>query len=153
MLKDYLYNHLLDEKDIILSLLDIDNNICHTNLKYEDLIEMFSKLEILKNINTSNNFICNGEIFVVLEILINYAPLIINLYIDRRFVAINSWLVKRCLNYYNDLGYQLDINLDTSDNFLKYINLPNNIVLGDQTFIKSMKQELKNFTLDNIEIK
>lgn len=144
MLKDYLYEELLLEKEIVLNLIQIDNQVCHTKLTYEDILEMFKKDVNLEKIDTYKHFICDGDVYTVLELLINYAPYILNIYIDHMYLAINSWLIHKTCNYYNSLGINLNINLDDSINPLKYQQFDNVVISGDEGFIEGIKGDFKN---------
>ena len=113
---------------------------------------MFKKDLSLEEIKTYNHFITDGNIYIVYLILLNYAPYIINLYIDKRYLAINSWLVWKCKNYYQDLGINYEINLDTSINMLSYQQFSNIVIVGDNGFITGIKKDFPKGIFKIMEI-
>ena len=121
-LEKYLLVKLMEERSIVQELLYIDNKVGKTEVSYSNLLKMLTSKEKLE-IPTEHgiNFITDGEIDTVFQSLLAAAPYIGKLHIDRRFVAMNKWLVGKTKEYYqnNGLEIQLDLDIDkTGSNFV-----------------------------------
>ncbi len=122
-IKNYILNLIIEEREIIEELLNIDNRICKTNLTYSEFIKKIQKQNIrIENINTPCNFFTDGEPDTTFYILVNYALYVKSLNINRTFVGINKWLVERAKDWFFERGLEIDLNLDLDDNYLNYIN-------------------------------
>ena len=140
-IKDYLLDCLINEKELIEELLYIDNNIQHTALTYDCLIES------LKNVNecsVNNDFdyiaITDGEITTVFKVLISVLRLKI-VFVDRRFLALNKYLVSR-VNFFSG---DENIELDVSNNYRKFIGCDTSVVIsGIDGFTNEVVEQFDN---------
>lgn len=122
-LEKYLVIMLVEEKSIIEELLQIDNGIGKTNLTYNQLLEMMTSGKYDKlSVNDKCNFITDGEVDTVFNVLITSAPFVKKLHINRNFVAINKWLVEKTKQYYLDKQLELDLMLDIQKDYSDYTN-------------------------------
>lgn len=125
-IKDYLLDCLINEKEIIEELLYIDNNIQHTALTYDYLIESLKNVNEC-NINNDFNYIAitDGEVEAVFKVLISVLKLKV-VFVDKRFLALNKYLVSR-VNLFLDND---DIELDLTDDYRKYIGCNTSVVIS-----------------------
>lgn len=125
-IKDYLLDCLINEKEIIEELLYIDNNIQHTALTYDYLIKSLKNVNEC-NINNDFNYIAitDGEVEAVFKVLISVLKLKV-VFVDKRFLALNKYLVSR-VNLFLDND---DIELDLTDDYRKYIGCNTSVVIS-----------------------
>ncbi len=142
MLKEYLYNKVVEEKEVIETLLAIDNQKCFSNLTYQDILILFSSFSSLRPISGEYNFITSGEIKDTLNIILNYSVNILNLHINRCYVAINMYLVMRCNDYFKEVGIDREIHIDIEPYLTNYVGLNNLIIVGDKIFTEEVKELL-----------
>lgn len=112
-LKEYLIECIIEDKDIITSLLYIDNQIQYTNLSYDELLDKIRNTEICLDIDTSLFYsaITDGEIESVIKVLISI-PKLKSIYVNRTSVGINKYLIDRTNRYYKDQNIELNIDND-----------------------------------------
>lgn len=140
-LRDYLINCIIEEKDIINELLYIDNKIQYTHLNYEELVD---KLNNVSKINLDNdlNFVAltDGEVETVFKVLISVSKLDI-IYVDKKSLGINKYLVSRANMFYENNNIQLDI----TDDYRKYLSSEYSIIIsGFDTFVEELSKEFRN---------
>lgn len=139
-LQSYLIECVLNDKDLVDVLLEIDNKIQYTDLSYENVLDILKNINVYDNLNDTCIAITDGEVDTVIRVLLQTSNLT-NLFINRSFLGINKYFVK-CVNDY----YEKDkIQLDTSTDYRKYIDSSNKIVLaGFDTFVEELSKEFEN---------
>ncbi len=122
-LEKYLLVRLMEERDIVQELLYIDNSVGKTEISYSNLLQIItSKKNLNIPLEHGINFITDGEIDTVFYSLLSAAPFIHKLHIDRRFVAVNKWLVGKTKEYYQNNGLEIQLDLDIDKDYQKYID-------------------------------
>lgn len=133
-------NELLNsEEEILRELIRIDNNVCNTNYRIEDLLKK-ENLDIKIIGNTL--FITEGEPNITIAIL---DELLVNpnntyyLFINQRFLALNKWLIARFIELTN-----IRIELISDINYNKYINRNDIYIapIGEEALIEQVKEDL-----------
>lgn len=151
-LKIYLDNKLVEDENTLRELIKIDNYVCHHHIDYNKLIQECN-LKKLEQFNGIYNFITDGEINTVYNMLINYSLNIKNVHIMRNNVGINSWFVQRINDYYQNNGINSNINLDISKTYENYENDETPlIIMGNIDFIEGIKDLFENKSIYTIEI-
>lgn len=137
-MRDYLINCIIEEKDIITELLYIDNRIQYT---FDNYVELIGKINDVLDESLDDNLynaVTDGEFESVLRVLIN-VPNLDTLYVDKRYLGINKYLVSRANKYYGEEK----IKLDTTNEFGKYNNSKYPVVLcGFDSFVEEMSKSL-----------
>lgn len=145
-LEKYLLVKLMEERSIVQELLYIDNKVGKTEVSYSNLLKMLTSKEKLE-IPTEHgiNFITDGEIDTVFQSLLAAAPYIGKLHIDRRFVAMNKWLVGKTKEYYQNNGLEIQLDLDINKDYKKYENSDNLFILyGYPEFVNGCMDMFSN---------
>lgn len=123
------------EKETILKLIQLDNKINHSNIKYDDLYELLLNSEKLPfNVDENILFITEGEPAYTIAILKS----IINsnnkytMFVNQKYLGINKWLIAR---YNESVGFS-QIYLDCGNNYNKYFKTKVKVIpLGEKVFI------------------
>ena len=138
-LKEHLINCFLEEREIIEELLYIDNNIQHTSLTYEQLLNEINDIEVNDKQIISNQCVAitDGEFKTVFKILM-VLPYLNTLWVDRTSLGINKYLVSRANEFYQEER----INIDITKDYFKYKDSKYPIIIsGFDTFVEEMSQE------------
>ena len=117
-----LLNKMIEEKEIIEELINIDNEVMNTNYVFNDYLSLFNNYLNTDNklINVDRNivFITEGDVLITLDILsriITSNKVVI--FINQGFVGMNKWLI----NKYCEITGNNNIMIDTDINYNKYI--------------------------------
>lgn len=139
-LNKYLLELLIKERSVVEELLVIDNKIQFTNLTFEQLLNSIKNVtnEFVDIPMRKYDFITDGDVKTVLNCLINYAPFINNLNINKRYVGINKWLVNHINYYYQNHNININISLDINDNYEKYNDSKTIIIIGFKEFVEGI---------------
>lgn len=74
---EYLFEKLIEEKNLVEELINIDNKIQYTNLTYSEFIKKVKQIKVPKiGIRGLNNFITDGEPDTIFAIMMNMAPMV-----------------------------------------------------------------------------
>lgn len=131
---NYLLNLVIDEADIVKELLIIDNNICHINLTYNNLINIIKTTKCREiKLDTNCDIITDGNINSVLYALINYRNSIKKINIDNYCYSINKWLVTRVNEYLH-----CNIVLDKDSIYDEYNDKI--IIIGEENFTNGVEK-------------
>lgn len=129
---NYLLNLMIDEKEIVEELLNIDNKICLLNVTYSDLINIIRSTKLdNKQLREEYDVITDGDIHSVIYALINYCNSIKKINIDNFYYGINKWLVTRVNEYLNS-----NIIIDKKPDYNKYVN--KKIIVGEEEFVNGV---------------
>lgn len=152
-LENYLLQSLMDEKEIVEELLRVDNNVQKTNYTYEEVLRNLKKLVSPRiSLEIPCNFVTDGEPDTVYNILVRLTPYVQNLHINRKFVAINKWLVERTKEYYKEQGIQIPLSLDVERGYDKYIEDDRAVIIyGFSEFTEGIKDIFYNKNMAIIE--
>lgn len=127
-----------NEKETILKLLEFDNNINHSNIKYNDILKLLlneDKLPI--KLEEDVLFISEGEpvyTIVILNSMLNSEHKCV-LFVNQKYLGINKWLVAR----YNEFVGFSQIYLDCNNNYNKYFTTNLKVIpLGEKIFIEEV---------------
>lgn len=136
------------EKETVLKLIQLDNKINHSNIKYNDLYELLVNTKKLP-IKAEENilFITEGEPIYTIAILktILKSKMKYILFINQKYLGINKWLIAR---YNESVGF-LQIYLDCGDNYNKYLKAKVKVIpLGDKVFIEEIYNDFYNKSKD-----
>ena len=141
-LQTYLIERISEDKSLIEELLFVDNKVQYTNLTYENVLELLKKdneYDILDD-DLNSIAITDGELNTVIKMIIS-VPNLSTIYVNRTFLGINKYLIK-CVNEL--YGYE-KIKLDETEDYQKYFNSANRIVLsGFDTFVEELAKEFNN---------
>ncbi len=153
-LNQYLIDLLMKERAIVEELLMIDNKIQFTNLTYDKLLNDIRGMTIhIKDIPIRKyDFITDGELQTILQCLINYAPLINHLNINKRYVGVNTWLVKHINDYYREQSLNINISLDISDSYSLYDDSKAIVICGFKEFIEGTSLLFDNKNIIEVEM-
>lgn len=123
------------EKETILKLIQLDNKINHSNIKYDDLYELLLNSEKLPfNIDENILFITEGDPFYTIAILksILNSKKKYTLFVNQKYLGINKWLIAR---FNESVGFS-QIYLDCGNNYNKYFKTKVKVIaLGEKVFI------------------
>ena len=145
-----IYNRLLEyiklEKEAVDTLIRADN-VLGLNVFSEDIINFleFSSVEKFSGIIVGNILITEGDIISVLciiNLIANYNNEFI-LYINGDNEGINTYLVNRANMIYKELGLNVQLKIDYSENYNRYINELVNII-GSREFILECTNDFPN---------
>lgn len=130
-MKEYLLNKLEEEKEIVESILDIDNRVQGTNIGYNQVYNLIlNTKEITNNVDKKYILITDGELSTIIYMLINYTNNIMCININHMTLGFNMWLVKK-LNEYG-----IDILLDKDNNYDIYDKYNNIMIAGFEEFVE-----------------
>lgn len=125
---------LENEKETILKLIELDNKINHSNIKYNDLLELLLNDKVLFKIEEDSLFITEGEpefTIAILKSIFNSENKYV-LFVNQKYLGINKWLIAR----YNELVCFSQIYLDCGNNYNKYFKTKLKVIpLGEKVFI------------------
>lgn len=126
------------EEEILEELIKIDNNVCGTNYKVEDLLKK-ENLDI--KILGDTLFITEGEpsiTIAILDELIAHPNNTYYLFINGRFLAINKWLIARFIELTN-----IRIELISDINYNNFIKRDDIYVvpIGGFALIEQVKED------------
>ena len=143
----YLLISINDERKVVEELLAIDNDIQTTSLKIED-IENFIKDNISKHkffsLTLTNDVVIltEGNPLLIIQILNDFSGRATNLFISREYVAINKWLVKKCLEYLSGLGVIIDITVDIEASYNHYLDYDEEImIVGTDSYLEGTQND------------
>lgn len=151
-LKDYLWNSLVEEQSTVEELLRVDNKVCHMNLSYFQLLGNIEySFPIAEQVYGDFDIITDGDPDTVFQALVTFGGHIHHIHVNRNFLGVNTWLVEKTKKYYQEQGTSVDITLDESHVFEKYVNEKSRIILyGFKEFVESTKEILQNHQLIEI---
>ena len=141
----YLLEKLNEEKDLVEEYIFIDNKLMSSSTNIEALLNL-----IKSNINEKklisdlileekHHILTEGSPELVLKILNDFPYQVNKLFVNHEFVAINRWLVKKCMDFYKS-----EIELDISYNYYEYLQLNEPIlIIGEKEFTMA-KLDFKN---------
>lgn len=153
-LNKFLIELLIQERSIVEELLAIDNKIQFTNLTFEQLLNSIKDVtnEVEDIPMRKYDFITDGEIKTVLNCLINYAPFINHLNINKRYVGINKWLINHINDYYENNNINIHIILDIDNNYRKFNDSKVIVVCGFKEFVEGTSLLFENKKILKIEM-
>ncbi len=142
---------IVNNKNEVENLLDLDNKYCKKKIEINKLIEIiesYKKIE-LENINNKITVICNGNPYIVLNILMItiVKNMKIKINIDDIMLGINKFMVEvinRILKE-NKLGVEIELIQNIDGENLIFIDRINDFNLGN-------KQKAKFIPYESIDI-
>ncbi len=145
-LVDYILNSYYEDREILEELIKIDNSIHFTNYSYKSI------LEIIRNVKPSRyvfdgkyDVISDGELEKVISVVCNYPFQIDNLYVDSCYLGFYAWLTKIVNMFLEENGFDDRIKLDHEDDFKKYINGNNKVlIVAEEDFLDDLKKIYKD---------
>ena len=138
-MKEYLLNKLEEEKEIVESILDIDNRVQGTNIGYNQVYNLIlNTKEITNNVDKKYILITDGELSTIIYMLINYTNNIMCININHMTLGFNMWLIKK-LNEYG-----IDIPLDKDNNYDIYDKYNNILIAGFEEFVEGTADMFDN---------
>lgn len=126
------------EKDTISKLIQLDNKINHSNIKYNDLYDLLLNTKKLSiSVEEDILFLTEGDpayTIAILKSIFNntnkYA-----LFVNQKYLGINKWLIAR---YNESVGF-LQIYLDCDENYNKYFKSKLKVIpLGEKVFVEEI---------------
>jgi len=142
-----LLNKIIEENESFNMLIDADN-VLGLNVTVEDIInylEFASDDNSLNGPILGNIIITEGDILSILKILNdlknNTGEYII--YINNDNIGTVTYLVSRANKIYKDLGLELVIKIDYSDNYNEYLESLVTVI-GSEAFIKESELDFSN---------
>lgn len=142
-----LLNKIIEENESFSMLIDADN-VLGLNVTVEDIInylEFASDDNSLNGPILGNIIITEGDILSILKILNdlknNTGEYII--YINNDNIGTVTYLVSRANKIYKDLGLELAIKIDYSDNYNEYLESLVTVI-GSEAFIKESELDFNN---------
>lgn len=138
MIRDYLYDFLIKDEEVINQILTLDNEICFTNITFDYLLTLLNSNIEIKNI-TKGSFITDGSLNVVIPLLINYSIYIDNLFINDYLMGITSYFIQKMKDYYALSNEVININLITNQ---EYQGLSNVYIIGNREFINDIEEKV-----------
>ncbi len=146
-----IYKRLLEiiksEEEDFKTLVDADN-ILGLNVTPEDIINYLKFSQDEKVLNDSiigNILITEGDILTVLKIIhdiVNYSGKYI-IYINDDNIGTNTYLVKLANKIYQELNLNVELEIDYSKNYNKYLNELVTII-GSDNFVKTATNDFPN---------
>ena len=145
------YKRLLEiiksEEEDFKTLVDADN-ILGLNVTPEDIINYLKFSQDEKVLNDSiigNILITEGDILTVLKIIhdiVNYSGKYI-IHINDDNIGTNTYLVKLANKIYQELNLNVELEIDYSKNYNKYLNELVTII-GSDNFVKTVAMDFPN---------
>ena len=145
------YKRLLEiiksEEEDFKTLVDADN-ILGLNVTPEDIINYLEFTQDEKVLNDSiigNILITEGDILTVLKIIhdiVNYSGKYI-IHINDDNIGTNTYLVKLANKIYQELNLNVELEIDYSKNYNKYLNELVTII-GSDNFVKTVAMDFPN---------
>ena len=139
-----IYKRLLEiiksEEEDFKTLVDADN-ILGLNVTHEDIInylEFTQDENVLNDSIIGNILITEGDILTVLKIIhdiVNYSGKYI-IHINDDNIGTNTYLVKLANKIYQELNLNVELEIDYSKNYNKYLNELVTII-GSDDFVKT----------------
>ena len=146
-----IYKRLLEiikgEEEDFKTLVDADN-ILGLNVTPEDIINYLEFTQDEKVLNDSiigNILITEGDILTVLKIIhdiVNYSGKYI-IHINDDNIGTNTYLVKLANKIYQELNLNVELEIDYSKNYNKYLNELVTII-GSDDFVKTVSYDFPN---------
>lgn len=137
------------EKETISKLIQLDNKINHSNINYNNLLELLLNTEKLSmdiNVDEDILFITEGEptyTIAILKSVINSNKKY-TLFVNQNYLGINKWLIAR---FNESVGFS-QIYLDCGNNYNKYFKMKLKVIpLGEKVFIDEV---CNDFYVNNI---
>lgn len=134
MIREYLYDSLIKDEEVINEILALDNEICFTNITFDYLLTLLNRNIEIKNVRRGS-FITDGSLNVVIPLLIDYGLYIDNLFINDYLMGITSYFIKKVKDYYALSNEDININLITNE---QYEGLTNIYIIGNREFINDI---------------
>ncbi len=138
MTRDYLYASLIRDEEVINKILALDNEICFTNITFDDLLTLLNRNIEIKNVRRGS-FITDGSLNVVIPLLIDYSLYIDNLFINDYLKGITSYFIQKIKDYYALNNEDININLITNE---QYEGLTNIYIIGNREFINDIARKV-----------
>lgn len=142
-----LLNKIEEEKESFDMLIDADN-VLGLNVSSDDIINYLEFASDDKSLNgpiLGNVIITEGDILSILKIINdlknNTGEYI--LYINNDNIGTISYLISRANKIYKDLGLDLLIKIDYSDNYNEYLDTLVTVI-GSDVFIKESEIDFNN---------
>ena len=142
-----LLNKIEEEKESFDMLIDADN-VLGLNVSSDDIINYLEFASDDKSLNgpiLGNVIITEGDILSILKIINdlknNTGEYI--LYINNDNIGTISYLISRANKIYKDLGLDLLIKIDYSDNYNEYLDTLVTVI-GSDAFIKESEIDFNN---------
>ena len=152
--KQYLFEKTIKDENLINELIKIDNSIQLGNISQN----YFRRLLLSNNVTYDQitrriNLITDGEITTTILMLYKYGPNINTINVNMKNLGINKWLIKTANEYFNNY-YGINIDLDISNNYNRFVNDDLIFVGGFKEFVKGTKKLLllQNKNLKIVEI-
>jgi hypothetical protein len=138
-MKEYLLNKLEEEKEIVESILDIDNRVQGTNILYNQVYNLILNTKLCTN-NLEKKYIVitDGELSTIIYILLNYTNNIMCININHMTLGLNMWLIKKI----NEYG--IDIILDKDTDYNQYEKYNNIMIVGFEEFVEGTADMFDN---------
>ena len=138
-MKEYLLNKLEEEKEIVESILDIDNRVQGTNTLYNQVYNLIRNTKLCTN-NLEKKYIVitDGELSTIIYMLLNYTNNIMCININHMTLGLNMWLIKK-LNEYG-----IDIILDKDIDYNQYEKYNNIMIVGFEEFVEGTADMFDN---------
>ena len=130
-LREYLWDLLVSERDIVEELLTLDNKVEYTNFLFYELVGMLDFAAYpSKIIDGKFDILTDGEPDTVYMALLGYATHIEKIHVNQSFLGINNWLVSRVKKYYADKGEPLSLEIDEKVSYDDYQNSKKVVAYG-----------------------
>ena len=142
---DYLKEKILESKDVLNKLYDLDNKVYATNYNHEDLIKFIDNNydKIFFNTNSDNTtFLLEGSSNTFISVISDYYNKNIELIINDDNYAVNKWIYNIYEEFCNN--YTLDNMINITIDYHFKVNNKNVVVIGSNAFITEMKMCLKD---------
>jgi hypothetical protein len=138
-MKEYLLNKLEEEKEIVESILDIDNRVQGTNILYNQVYNLILNTKLCTN-NLEKKYIVitDGELSTIIYMLLNYTNNIMCININHMTLGLNMWLIKKI----NEYG--IDIILDKDTDYNQYEKYNNIMIVGFEEFVEGTADMFDN---------
>ena len=138
-MKEYLLNKLEEEKEIVDSILDIDNRVQGTNVGYNQVYNLILNTKLCTN-NLEKKYIVitDGELSTIIYMLLNYTNNIMFININHMTLGLNMWLIKKI----NEYG--IDIILDKDTDYIQYEKYNNIMIVGFEEFVEGTADMFDN---------
>lgn len=139
-----LLEKLLFERDIVIELIKIDNEVMNKNYTFDDYYNGISNLLSIscKQIDITSNslFITEGSPIITLDLL---RRLIVTdkkciIFINQNYVGMNKWLIEQFYKITGNSNVELDIGI----NYNKYIDKDYKVIpLGEIELINTVMED------------
>lgn len=142
-----LLSKILLEKEDFDMLINADN-VLGLNVTSEDIInylEFTTTDQVITSPIIGHSIITEGDILSILKVVLSLSKYegTYKLFINEDNMGTNAYLVSRANNCYKDLNLNVDIDLDFSENYNKYVNEMVTLV-GSKDFIETASKDFNN---------